>query len=367
MAGLGFARQRNTTRTNYPYATARVRAKKAKLLPRESYLKMLKMSIPEITQQISETEYQTQVDELAQRFSGIDLIEGALNLNEEQVYAQVRSFTGGEAYELVSSFLRRNDYHAIKVILRGKHHGASREEMLRELLIEDRKDYELLSTLMTDDVQGVQGVIDALKGAKGKARLYHIALAQAENLTKQPGLSQYEDALDRAYYEEMLETLNRPGRPGSEAAARHLLERYVRLEIDVMNLLAVLRYRKNGLEWDPVRPLLVPGGSELSMDTLQRIHSAESTEDIKKEIAGSKFGGDLDDALDRDSLPRVEIAARKRLMNFASGFSHMIPLSILPIIDYLLRKGTEVRNLRAVARGKEAGLEESVIQDMLII
>lgn len=367
MGMQGLTRRRNATRTNYPYATARVRAKKAKLLPRESYMQMLKMSIPEITQQISETVYQTQVDELAQRFDGIDLIEGALNLNEEQTYAQVRRFTGGEAYELVTAFLRRHDYHAMKVILRGKHHGASREEMLRELLIEDREDYDFLSTLMTDEVEGVQGVVDALKGAKGKGRGYNVALDQARNITPDPGLSEYEDALDRAYYAEMLELLQQPGRPGQEAAARHLLERYVRLEIDIVNLLAALRYRKSGLDWDAVRPLLIPGGSELSLNELQRIHSAEEMEEIKKELSGSKFGSDLDPALDAGSLPRVEIAARKRLMDFASGFSHMIPLSILPIIDFLLRKSTEVRNLRAIARGKEAGLEESVIEDMLII
>lgn len=355
------------SRTNYPYATARVRAKKAQLLPREAYLKMLKMSIPEITQQIAETVYQKEVDELAQRFSGIDLIEGALNLNEEHTYAQIRQFTGGEAHALVSAFLRRYDYHAIKVILRGKHYGATREEMLRELLIEDKQDYEFLSTLMTDDVDGLKGVVEAIKAGKGKARTYAIAIAQAENLSPEPGLSEYEDALDRAYYAELLETLHRPGRPGQESAARHLMERYVRLEIDVVNLMAVLRYRKNKLDWENVRPQLIPGGSEFNLETLQRVHSAESTEDVKKELSGSKFGDTLDETLDAGSLPRAEIEARKRLMRFASGFSHMIPLSILPIIDFVLRKHTEIRNLRAVARGKEAGLEEDTIQEMLII
>ncbi len=354
------------SRTNYPYATARVRAKKAKLLPPEAYLKMLKMSIPEITQQISETVYQEQVDELAKRFSGIDLVEGALNLNEEQTNAQVRHFTGGEAHDLVSAFLRRHDYHGIKVILRGKHYGAPREEMLRELLIEDKEDYEFLSTLMTDDVEGIQGVIDTLRASKGKGRTYAIALKQAENITSEPGLSEYEDALDRAYYAELLATLDAAGKAG-QAAARNLLERYVRLEIDIVNLLAVLRYRKSGLDWDSVRAQLVPGGSELPVDALQRIHGAEHTEDIKKELSGSKFAQTLDEGLDADSLTRVEIDARKRLMKFASGFSHMIPLSILPIIDFLLRKNTEVRNLRAIARGKEAGLKEETIQQMLII
>jgi V/A-type H+/Na+-transporting ATPase subunit C len=367
MGRLTITPSRPTSRTNYPYATARVRAKKAQLLPREAYLKMLKMSIPEITQQISETVYQKEVDELAQRFSGIDLIEGALNLNEEHTYSQIRGFTGGEAHALVAAFLRRHEYHAIKVILRGKHHGATREEMLRELLIEDKEDYEFLSTLMTDEIQGVNGVLEALKTSKGKGRGYYLALQQAEKLSAEPGLSEYEDALDRAYYQELLATLRVPGRPGQEANARFLMERYVRLEIDVVNLLTALRYRKNDLDWDSLRPQIIPGGSEFKEETLKRIHAAETTEEVKKEVSGSKFGDSLDEGLDAGSLPRVEIAAQKRLMNFASGFSHMIPLSILPIIDFLLRKHTEVRNLRAVARGKEARLGEDTIQQILII
>jgi hypothetical protein len=133
------------------------------------------------------------------------------------------------------------------------------------------------------------------------------------------------------------------------------------------HFLAVLRYRKSGLDWSDVQHVLIPGGSEFTQDSLSRIHNASSVEEIQKELGGSKFADGLHDALEQGSLARVEIEARKRLNDFASGFGHMVPLSILPIIDFLLRKDTEVHNLRAVARGKEAGLEDEVIQEMLIV
>ena len=41
----------------YIYVCTRMRVRKAKLLPREEYMRMLNMSLPEITRIIGETEY----------------------------------------------------------------------------------------------------------------------------------------------------------------------------------------------------------------------------------------------------------------------------------------------------------------------
>src|SRR5687768_5356659 len=83
-------------RSNYAYANARVRVRKGKLLPRETYQKLLKMDIPEITRFIEATEYGREIGELSTKFRGIDLLENALNVNEERNYAEVRDFVSGE-------------------------------------------------------------------------------------------------------------------------------------------------------------------------------------------------------------------------------------------------------------------------------
>ena len=45
----------------------------------------------------------------------------------------------------------------------------------------------------------------------------------------------------------------------------------------------------------------------------------------------------------------------------------MFPLSITPIASYILAKEREVDNIRAIARGREAGLSEEQIQEELVI
>ena len=49
----------------YIYVCTRMRVRKAKLLPKEEYMRMLNMSLPEITRLIGETEYKQEIDELA--------------------------------------------------------------------------------------------------------------------------------------------------------------------------------------------------------------------------------------------------------------------------------------------------------------
>ena len=56
----------------YIYACTRMRVRKASLLPREEYMRMLNMELPEITRFIGETRYKTEIDELASSFSGIE-------------------------------------------------------------------------------------------------------------------------------------------------------------------------------------------------------------------------------------------------------------------------------------------------------
>ncbi|MDY6779707.1 MAG: V-type ATPase subunit, partial [Halobacteria archaeon] len=42
-------------------------------------------------------------------------------------------------------------------------------------------------------------------------------------------------------------------------------------------------------------------------------------------------------------------------------------LSVAPVISYILSKEREVRNIRGIARGKEAGLEPEEIEEEIVI
>ncbi|MFQ6119771.1 MAG: V-type ATPase subunit, partial [Methanosarcinales archaeon] len=86
----------------YAYITARVRSMKRKLIPKETYPKLLQMDIPEIIRFIEESEYRQDVDELARSFSGIDLLEHALNRNLAMTYRKLIDISQEEAKFLIT-------------------------------------------------------------------------------------------------------------------------------------------------------------------------------------------------------------------------------------------------------------------------
>jgi len=55
------------------------------------------------------------------------------------------------------------------------------------------------------------------------------------------------------------------------------------------------------------------------------------------------------------------------LLDYSRELSNRFPNSICPVLAYVLAKEREVENVRAVARGKEAGLTEEEVNEELVI
>ena len=64
--------------------------RKAQLLPKEEYMRMLNMSLNEITRVIEETQYKQEIDELGTSFKGINLIEEALSWNMAKEFQKIQ-------------------------------------------------------------------------------------------------------------------------------------------------------------------------------------------------------------------------------------------------------------------------------------
>src|SRR3989338_10268058 len=63
----------------YPYAYVRTAVMRSLLLKKEDYQKMMKMGFNEIARFLQESHYRGEINELANQYSGADLLELALN------------------------------------------------------------------------------------------------------------------------------------------------------------------------------------------------------------------------------------------------------------------------------------------------
>jgi len=344
---------------NYAYACARVKAKKSLLLTRDNYPKLLMMDLNEIGRFLGETQYQAEIAELASSYSGVDLIEMATSRNLARVYRTVLDFCKGELREMIEAYLLRWDFWNIKTILRGKFSGASIEEIQEDLVPAGKLTEEYLNTLLT--MESNMEVLEAIRRREGLCIPDQVLSEYEERGVLQP----LEDFFDKIYYQGLLEKIQPTSKP------KRLFVSFIQGEIDITNLRTLLKMKKADIPPDRIVDFFVEGGEELSITEFARLAGTESFEQMVDELSKLSLYKDISEGLEKvrngGSLTYVTRALQKHLMKRAEKFSHIYPLSVLPVLDYLIRKKIEVDNIRIIARGKESEMDPELIKSLLVI
>lgn len=339
--------------SNYAYSVARVRAMKSKLLPKETYARLVNMKIDEIIRFIEESEYKQDVDELARTYDGIDLIEHALNKNLASTFTKIINFTNGELNYILTEYLKDYDIWNIKAILRGKYYGAPVDEIKESLVAAGQLSYGKLSALAEKDSE--DDVIEALQNTQ-----YYIILKEYEK----GQLWKIENLLDHMYYSSLFQTLG-----STKISDRRLFMKFIRTEIDIKNITLLMRLKKYGtIDAEKSADLMIAGGLELGLAEIEKLLPL-SFEELLQSLEKYSYWNAIADIADPniDSLTDLETQLTKYSLRTAGSFSHEYPLSIAPIMDYILNKKNEIRNLRIIVRGKASNLSEELIKNQLVI
>lgn len=336
--------------TKYAYIVARVRVMKSKLVPKEMYPKFLNMEIPEIIRFIGESEYKKDVDELGKKYKGTDLFEHALNQNLALTYRKLIDVSQSEAKYLITEYLRSWDIWNIKTIIRGKFSGASEEEILEDVVSAGQLRYRDIVEIVK--ISTVEGVIAAFAKTP-----YYPALEGYKG-----DLAEIENALDKMYYYNLIKAAK------SVAALENaLFLKFLRTEIDLKNLKILFRTKRAGMERDDIVKLLISGGMELKEADLNRLASMPLSE-FMHSIEGYSYWEAISDISgELASLINIETKLEKYGIVYASRISNYYPLSILPVLDYILNKKIEIDNLRIIVRGKETKLPDDIIKAHLVM
>ena len=342
---------------NYAYAVTRVKAKKTTLLTEDAYGKMLMMSLPEISRFISESGYQKEMAELAGRVEGIDLIEHATYRNMAGVFSGILQTTQGELRDMVSAYLTKWDIWNLKVILRGKAHGADSDSIREDLVPAGR-----LGTAVLDKMLAMDGDKEIIAEFE---KVEHIEIpADIVSAYKADGhLRSIEDYLDKLYYRRLLLSIDPSAMPA------RLFQDFVRREIDTVNLETILILKLEGIRGDEVMEYIIDGGMEIDRKLAAQLANAETISAASSDMAQLAFYEDIKEALDTDvrSLKDLVAGMKRYHIGQAKKFSHLYPLSVIPILDYMIHKNNEVDNIRIIARGIESGIDRDTIKGLLVI
>ncbi len=340
---------------NYPYVTARVRAKRSALLPEDVYGRLLQMEIPEIARFLGEREFKAEMLALGGRYSGVDLIETATSRNLAKVYNEIYDFCEGDLRAIVGLYLDRYDLQNVKTIVRSKTYGASAAEVEEDLVPAGSFPLEFLRDLIESET-----LDEAFRRLEDT--IYAQALAglgaKASEVTD---WSAWEDRVSAIYYSELLASIP----PSTEA--NRLMRQFVQTEIDIVNLKTLLRVWAAKASFK--REIFLTGGREMTVEDLEEMVTLDKAA-LMGRLSETSFYESIASDLERVESTGVGALLRKvekvHLIE-AARYSHLHPLSILPILDFIVRKDREVQNIRLIARGKESGLSTDVLRELLVV
>ncbi|MBS3136657.1 V-type ATPase subunit [Candidatus Woesearchaeota archaeon] len=313
-----------------PYASVRVAVMRTLLIPKKDYQKLMNMSLAEISNYLGETQYRKEINELAPSFSGIELIEKALNRNYSTTIGKLKKISPEPYRDVINAYLLRNDSENIKTIIRGiigKIPGAK----IKEMLLPDG----MLKAEKLAEKNSVEDLLEALTAPfKGMAK---------------NDIFSMENETDHRYFRYAISLADRMPEHGM------LFKEFLLGLIEITNVLAFLRLWRNK-EKDIGRHIFYT-----RRPLVKKLISASSKEEISKILSESEYGLKLE-----DSLIPIEVALSRHIFRKTLVFQHQEPLSVYVVLGYLFAKEIEIRNVRRIIQAKHLGMEMRAVEEQII-
>jgi len=344
--------------SNTAYVCARVKAKKRFLLRRETFHRLMVMDLAEIGRYLGETQYRNEITALGANYSGAELIELGISQNLAETYTDIINFAGGHLKELIARYLERWDVYNIKTVIRGKVTNAPADEIKEIIINAGAFKTEFINRMIqAGSHEELIELIRQQKAVKVDEDILRTAISSGK-------LAALEDHLDRMYYSSLLSSLK------ERALSEKRFLDFIRREIDFTNLKALLKLKAEGSSGEALSQYFIPGGMEYKIDRLTKMAVSEGTKEVIQELRMSTYSEYIRDELEAfekdEEITSLLRALDRALLKTATKFSYLYPLSVLPVLDYILRKKTEVDNIRIITRGKESELSSDVIEELLV-
>jgi len=342
---------------NYAYTATKAKARKASLIPHSEYSKMLMMGVPEIIRYISEAGYAEHVEKYTGRYSGVTLIEYATYSSMAEDFQEFLKVAQGELYDIVYTYLGRWDVWNIKTLIRGLSYGASKEEILEDVVPG--------GALTMRDISAAASKGEVIAALESLPKNIYVKAALSELQMDSSSLLTVENSLDRKYYSHM-------GRVSTSTMwISFKMRAFLSEEIDLVNIRTLLKTKKDGVEADMVQRFFIPGGRYIS---LQKFSTLAKSNDLAALIDDMKdlppyyevLSQRLDQALSKSSLAPLMNALDRMHLHRSEMFGRIYPLSPLPVLDYILHKKTEVDTIRIISRCKDRGFSIETIKSLLV-
>ena len=349
----------------YGFSNARAKAMKGLLLKPAFLDEMIKVStIDAMVELLQRTDYRDDLLAASIDHSGSGLIELAGGLNFMRMAMKLQRITPREDVPAVKALLRKWDLMNLKTIVNARSLNKPYKDIRPYLFpVGDltEADFERIANADKDQI------FNEIKRTSLGAEMLSVSTATFSkqmweafrNALKNMNMfMQLETILDAYTYLFMHKALSQVH--GKDV---YRIRRLLGKEIDAKNILIIERLKSYGYTREKMGNYLIRGGT-LSPGFIRSLMEAK---DISAAVAlaRSKFRS-LQLKEGAVGLSDLEIAMEKAIAAEKSGAFYRSMLSIGVILGIMLLKEEELNNLRKIAKGKEFGLPEREIKEMLV-
>ncbi len=340
----------------YPYLAARMRAMKSKLMTRMDYEKMLKMDIYTMTKYLYEHSFPIQEELMKEGIKPEDVIEMAVNKSLEECFRKLLFITAGNTRKIIVAYAYRYDIENLKVLVRAR--------ISNEPLDLVEKLWVCAGTLTKEKLRELYQ-LESLEDVMKKARIFKVdkKMKQATEVAEKEGNpAVIENLFDKRYYTFLVKYTKRFGREAEP------ISKLIKLRFDIMNLRTLYRLKREGVSKEEILKWIhLTGGYRLKKKELEQLASASNLRELHEKVKNTYYGSIIGSVDISTTLIDLELKLSQYFLGFASTLMHAHPLSIVPVIAFMMMKEVEANNIKLIARGKAKGVDENFIRNNLVV
>ncbi len=339
----------------YLYINARLSAKWARLIKSETLDEMINSgSVAEVASILENTEYSLAMQGLVLESS--ESIERLLTHQTADVYDEITRMLPENMHRVFRYLRQQWDVCNLKIVMRGLRHGLSADEITQKLIPFGELETEMLRKLAESG--SIQDMLPLFEGTYYE-QLASLLPVYEERLSLLP----LEMALDKELYENMWKAV-------CSQAELQVLKPGLGARIDALNLKMLFRAKRDHLQLSDIQEYIIEAGEACS-GVLKAYEEVDDIGGLVPELEHTEFYRPLMDALPEyektGSLFYCEKALDETALSRGKQTAITNPYGVAPLLGYLSWKDTEVRNIRAIARAKETGMQPDQIRQLVLV
>ena len=301
------------------------------------------------------------LEQAYKRGGDLKSVELVLFQHEVDLYRDIQRYLHGEVLDVIRALSLYGEIENVKNALRlffnhviRGHDIEDASRLLYTNIIEHNIDVRLVSHAGNMD-EAVEFLIKSPYGP--------ILDRHRDFIEKEKSLFQFEMALDRYYYKNLIEKIDML--KGRDKAIAH---RVVGIEIDLLNVNWIIRFRNfYKLPRTDVLELTVPHGYTLDQKALMEVYVSENITRILKNIVTKKYPSlavfltyEASDAYARILL--IEQVLDQILMLEVRRILSGYPFSIGIVLAYFILKRRDIRKIATALNGKQYNVSKERIK-----